>query len=162
LTAELDTTTGRYIATVQGEEYEFERWGAKRALETLLAISAIAGGPLAAFGINLFGKNKGDASQDGSGTAVIQELSRHIGTNSKAVTDILEKLTCVQGGVMKDGKPVKMDAVYTGRLAHMMLVAQENFTLQFGTLTEAADTIKALFPMAAASALNESSGAMSA
>jgi hypothetical protein len=162
VSAELDPTTGRYTATIQGENYEFERWGAKKALETLLAISAIAGGPLAAFGINLFGKNKSEPQQDNLGSTVITELSRHIGSNAQGVIAILEKLTCVQGGVMKGGRPVRMDDVYTGRLSLMLKVAQENFEIQYGPLSQAVDTINSLLPTPAASASNESSGGMSA
>lgn len=124
---------GRWVCTVDGDEYEFSRWGAEKSLDVLAELSDLVGKPL---GLVLGGitskqglqtKITGDMAQ-----TVIGALTRRLRKNKQDVFRVLKLLTAED--VFCNGKPIRSwDTFYEGRLDHLFRVAYAGLEVQYGS-----------------------------
>jgi hypothetical protein len=130
------TDAGLYEVEVDGQKYEFSKWGAEDALDVLLDIAKIVGKPLgAAFGAFAGKDDDGKSKLD-------QEFNPDmLGTVFEALTDRMDK-GVVKGLIKKlaagnnvfcDGKPVtNFNLHYQDKLPHLFKVVQAALEVQYG------------------------------
>lgn len=127
--------------TIDGHDYEFSIFGAKKSIKVLVRLSKILGKP---FGL-LMGSFKGPGKM----------LEREVDTDlmslafsaltdnldSDEVIDILE--TLVAGDyILCDGKKVIFDTHYEGRLDHLMKVVMIALEVQYGNFSGAISALR--------------------
>lgn len=147
------TEAGLFAVDVDGDTYEFERWGAEDALDTLMDISSIVGTPLSAAAAAAFGKG-GDGVKteltDDLIERVVGELTRNMRQHKAMCLAIFKKLAGRR--VLCNGRPVNYDQDYAGdRLRRLFLVVRAGFTVQYGDFCAAVLGSNARAPAALAS-----------
>lgn len=119
---------GLFETTIDEARYEFEKWGAEEALDTLLDLSTLMGRPMGA--IAAAGGLKADV---GAPTieSIVTALTENIRGNRPMVMDLFKKLTSSRK-VLCEGKEIRsFNAQYSDRLGHMFQVARANLTVQY-------------------------------
>jgi hypothetical protein len=139
----IQTDAGMYEATVDGHVYEFAKWGAEEAMNTLLDLSDILGKPLSRIGAKAFSRGVKEAlaeeiSDDLVGD-VIGELVASVGQYRQAVLRVVRKLTSHK--CLCDGKRFDFDTHYARRLTHMYKVAAAALEVQYGNFFDAVGDI---------------------
>lgn len=121
--------SGFYEVEIDGQRYEFEKWGAEASYDTLLDMAKVIGKPLglavAAFG----GGGLDEELPKDAVAAVFDAICQGLGdkTLTKALTKkvVAEKVYC-------DGKKVVFDEHYKDRLDHMFRVLWAGLEVQYG------------------------------
>lgn len=127
---------GFYQADIDGHVYEFEKWGADDATDTILDIAAITGKPMALGAAAVFGKNSDgeknlDQKFDPNMIAIVMEsLTQQVGANKAIIKALIKKLSSDK--VMCDGKKVNFNLHYQDRLDHLFKVVKSGVEVQFG------------------------------
>jgi hypothetical protein len=128
------TEQGTYEATIDGHAYEFAKWGAEAATDTLFDLALVLGKPLAQLGAAMKAGEKGGEkfalSVDVAGS-IVEQLIAQMGTNKKLCMDIIRKMTAGDT-VMCDGKRITFNTHYQDRLPHMFDVLRAALEVQFG------------------------------
>lgn len=129
--------------TVDGTEYQFSQFGAKRSLKLLLKLSKIVGKPLA----------MAVASADGSGSLLDKQLNPNMLAQAvealmerieeSEALEIIETLTSGDGCLCKHQKIV-FDLHYEGRLPHMFKVLFAALEVQYGNFFDALQDLPVL------------------
>lgn len=115
-----------YEVDIDGTKYEFQKWGALDATETMLDIASVIGKPLGMAAA----ASKTGGDQSALIGSILDKLLEKVGTHKSLVMDILQKLTA--GKVQADGKSISFDSHYQDRLDHMLAVARANTEVQYG------------------------------
>jgi hypothetical protein len=118
--------------TIDGDEYLFTKFGAKKALQVFFKLSAIVGEPMAvAFGSLEPGKKKvldADMNMEGIGKAIAVLTSRldH--------PDAIQLIETIAGSpaCLCNGKQIVFDKHYEGRLDHLLRVVTAAMEVQYG------------------------------
>lgn len=117
--------------TIDGEEYEFSKFGAKKSIKILRRLLGIVGEPLA---LAL-------ASAKGSGKILDKDIDP--GMLSGAVRALIERADedtvlslmddlCGESACLCNGKKVLFDTHYEGRLPHLFKVLAASVEVQYG------------------------------
>lgn len=122
---------------IDGHEYQFARWGAKKSTKILIRLSRILGEPLSLAITSIKGdkQTRGksvldrDFDMDIIGKAVRSLFERMSDENE--VLDLIENLTSGDN-VFSDGKKVIFDLHYQDRLGHMAKVLYAALEVQYG------------------------------
>lgn len=121
---------GSWAVDIDGHTYAFEKWGAEDALDTLLEISAIAGGPVGNAVAMAFAKGgKAEITGDMAST-VFDNFARNMRANKQAVKEVLRKMAGLN--VLCDGVRVDYDKHYNDKLGRLFKVARGCFEVQYG------------------------------
>lgn len=127
--------TGMYPVEIDGQKYHFEKWGADDALDVILELVPLVGGPIGAAIKAVFAGDKEEAKSildkklDADAVAtVFTALSSNF--NKKMVKDLVINLTSKK--VLCDGRPVVFRTHYQDRLAHMFKVSKAALEVQYG------------------------------
>jgi hypothetical protein len=134
--------------TIDGHEYEFQKFGAKPALRMLLRLSKIVGKPLALAVSAAKGEgNLLDRQVDTNVLAMaVEALTNQFDENE--VLDIIEELTA-RDNLLCDGKKVLFNTHYEGRLDHLFKVLAAQLEVQYGNFFGAVLGLRGLQPRAA-------------
>jgi hypothetical protein len=120
---------GLYEADIDGEKYEFEKWGAEDALDVLIDISQMVGKPLGMAIATMLGKEGLEKDVDPNMVgSVFESLFQNC---NKANTKPLIKKLCSEK-VMCGGKKISFDKHYEDRLMHCFKVVKANLEVQYG------------------------------
>jgi hypothetical protein len=133
---------GLYETEIDGDKYEFEKWGAEDASDVLLDIITIVGQPLGMGAAALFGKDedgvKGidrDMDPDIIGK-IMESLTGNVGKNKLVVKSLLKKLSTDR--VQCNSKPIaSFNIHYRDKLFHMTKVVRAGLEVQFGNFFDA-------------------------
>lgn len=132
--------TGLYATTIDGHVYEFEKWGAEEAMESLLDIGTLLGKPLSKLGAKAFtdGLQEAVGEELGEDTfaSVLEGLMDQVAANRTMVMRLIKKLTSYKN--FCDGKAINFDLHYRGELGRMMAVARAGLEVQYGNFFGAA------------------------
>ena len=114
--------------SVDGIKYEFQQFGAKESLKTLMRLSKILGKPIAlalgSLGEKVdFSNVKGDLLADAA-----QALTERL--DQDEVLNLIQLLTADK--VLCEGKKVSFDLHYQGRLDHLFKVLGAALEVQYG------------------------------
>lgn len=128
------TEQGTYQVEIDGRQYEFSKWGAEAATDTLFDLALVLGKPLAQLGAAMkTGEKTGEKfslSVDVAGS-IVEQLIAQMGTNKKLCMDIIRRMTAGET-VMCDGKRITFNTHYQDRLPHMFDVLRAALEVQFG------------------------------
>jgi hypothetical protein len=117
---------------IDGHTYEFQQYGAKESLKTLIRLSKICGDPIAkAFGAIDQSDSTPLLERKINLTAIsgaIEALTASMDENE--TTDLIEKLTSDR--VLCDGKKIVFDSHYENRLDHLFRVLYAALEVQYG------------------------------
>lgn len=144
--------SGLWSVDVDGKNYEFEKWGAEEAIETLVDIGGIIGGPIGTSIAAAF-SGKGNALQEDVPDAVagnvIGELAKNMRADKAGVMAVLKKLCA--GRVFCGGKRVVFDTSYDATdLPHIFRVCKAAIEVQYGSFSAAGAALKDMLPQAPA------------
>ena len=121
--------TGLIEVDIDGEKYEFEKWGAEASLTTLLKIAKIAGKPLGLF--------LGSAvSKGGLDTEIRPDMLANAcealvqGMDETICLGLIKKLSSEK--VLCDGKKINFDMHYQDKLGHLFDVVKASLEVQYG------------------------------
>jgi len=128
------TEMGLYAAEIGGRQYEFSKWGAGEAMDTLLDLASIVGKPLGAMAQGMdpaaAAEKRVEVTIDAIGT-IVEQLASQVGANKKTCLALIRKLATQ--GVLCEGKPVtSFDLHYKDQLAHLFDVLGANLEVQYG------------------------------
>lgn len=127
---------GLYEAEIDGDKYEFAKWGAEESLSNLLKISKIIGKPL---GIAFGSMNKEQEGMPG------KILDRQVDPNMiamafEALTESLDEDSCISlirklssKDVLCNGGKINFNVHYQDRLDHMFKVVYAALEVQYGS-----------------------------
>lgn len=126
---------GQYVVNVDGQDYEFHKWGADDSLDTLIEIAKIVGAPLAQ-ALNELLKTKlepGESLLDKHMNPELGKLVLDAFANNldKAVVKRLIKKFCSEDVLCKGAK-ISFDQHYRDRLVHMFKVVKAGVEVQYG------------------------------
>lgn len=116
---------------VDGFEYEFSQFGAKRSLRTLIRLSKVLGKPLSLLLGSMNGSGKlldKSLDMDMIGLA-LNALTENM--DSAEVISLIEELTSGDA-CLCDGKKIIFDSHYEGRLDHLFKVLYAALEVQYG------------------------------
>ena len=139
---------GQWVVDVDGHEYEFQKFGATRALDVLSCITGVVGRPLGAV-LGRLAQGKGLSTQITPDLAqeVLGSLTRRLRKHREDVFIVLKALTAED--VLCDGKRIAFDAHYEDRLDHLFRVAYAALEVQYGSFFAAVRDAVGLRPDAA-------------
>ncbi len=116
--------------TIDGEEYEFQKFGAKQSLRVLLRLTKIVGEPMA-LAINSV-KGNGpllDRNINGEVLAMaVRALTNQMDEN--VVLDLIEELTA-KDNVLCGGKKINFNTHYEGKIPHLFKVLSAALAVQY-------------------------------
>jgi hypothetical protein len=118
--------------TIDGDEYEFEQFGAKQSLRVLMRLSKLVGKPLMlSMGAikQEEGKKKFDANALGEAAKVLFD-----GMDENGTIELIEMLTAEK--VLCNGKKIKFDEHYEKKLSHLFNVLATALDVQYGNFIE--------------------------
>jgi Phage tail assembly chaperone protein, TAC len=122
------TPAGLFAEVIDGKTYEFEKWGALEAVDTLIDLSKITGKPLGMGIANIFSKDDKTQMDPNVMGAIMEALT---GNLKKKLTRRLimkfssEKCFC-------EGKPINFDQHYRDNLFHLFKVVRAGLEVQYG------------------------------
>lgn len=120
---------GLYETQLGDHVYEFQKWGAEAALDTLFDLGVLMGKPLGSMVAS-----GGLSAELNSPTlqSVITSLATNLQTNRSTVMGLFRRLASGTK-VMCDGKSISsFDVHYKDRLPHLFQVVKANLEVQFG------------------------------
>lgn len=128
------TEAGLYAAEIGGHTYEFSKWGAEEAMDTLLDLAALVGKPLGAMAQGMdpqaAAEKRVEITIDAIGT-IVEHLTSQVGANKKTCLALIRKLAT--RGLICDGKQISsFDLHYKDRLAHLFDVLGASLEVQYG------------------------------
>lgn len=127
---------GLFEVIIDDKKYEFAKWGAEDATDTLLDLAAIVGKPLGLGLAALTGKDeegksgldkKIDPNIIGS---VMEALSQNVGSNKATIKALIKKLSSDQ--VFCDGAKINFNLHYQDKTLHMFKVVRAALEVQYG------------------------------
>lgn len=143
--------TGLIKRTIDGDEYEFEQFGAKQGLKVLIRLSKIVGKPLAlAAGVSKKGA-------DGETTFSAETLATAVEalTDRMDQDDVIELLTLLcSEKALCNGAKINFDSHYSRKFDRLFKVTEAALEVQFGNFF---DALQALLPQSKATKSAESS-----
>lgn len=129
--------SGLYETDIDGEKYEFAKWGAEAATDTLLDLSGIISKPLGAGVGALFGKKEKEdegvevkKSQAESIGLIMEALLDRVSANKQICKTLIKKFATEN--VLCNGQKIVYDTHYKDRLPHLFKVVQAGVEVQFG------------------------------
>lgn len=123
---------------IDGHQYEFSQFGAKKSLKILFRLSKIIGKPLSLL-MGSIGDDKGkrlmdrDLKMDTIGIA-IEALTSNL--DSDEAIALIQELTGLDA-CLCDGKKINFDMHYEGKLPHLMKVLWAALEVQYGNFFDA-------------------------
>lgn len=127
-------SAGLYELEIDGEKYEFEKWGADEGVDVLLDIARIVGKPLGMAIGSLMGSD-----EDGNKGADKSFNPDVIAQIMEALSQSLDKATCKvlikklsSEKIYCNGAPIKFNLHYQDRYSHLMKVVSAATEVQFG------------------------------
>lgn len=125
---------GLYVVQIEDQKYEFEKWGAEDALETLLEIGVLVGKPLGMAVASAMDEGGIDKKLDPNMIGLIMDaLTTRF--NVKEVKAMIIRLA--SKGVMLDGKQIVFNKHYEDRLELAFQVAYAALEVQYGNFMNA-------------------------
>lgn len=130
--------SGLWAVDIDGATYEWERWGAEEALDTLTEILDLLGKPLGGLIDMLQAKRETTAAptRAGVGGKIVSGLMRKLKRNKEDVKLVLKRLTSGPR-VFCDGKAINFNRHYENELALMFKVANAAVEVQYGNFLDA-------------------------
>lgn len=133
--------TGLYEAEIDGQKYEFEKWGAEEALSNLLKLSKILGKPLGiAFGAvgkpeeGMPGQKLLDKELDPNIIAMaIEALTNNL--DEASAISLIKKLS--SQNVFCNGAKIIFNVHYQDKLDHLFKVVYAALEVQYGNFFSA-------------------------
>lgn len=119
-------SAGLYELTLDGAKYEFEKWGAERATDTLLDLAALVGAPLGS-AVQAAGKTGG--LDRAIIPMVMDQLARAVGAQKVLCRSLLHMLAT---DPLCNGGPINFDKHYADKLPLMFQVVRASLEVQFG------------------------------
>lgn len=124
---------GLYEQEVDGSVYEFEKWDADTALDVLLDIVPLVGGPLgAALGSIATGEGLDTELNPQMIGLIFEALTKNF--SKSAVKPLIIKLSSEK--VFSDGKKIVFKTYYQDRLMHMFKVVHAALEVQYANFFE--------------------------
>lgn len=127
------TAEGLQQKDIGGHSYEFSKWGAEEATDTLLDIATIVGKPLAAaagrLDVDAAMERRLELPTDAIST-IIEQLTGQVGLHKKLCMGLIKKLAT--RGVLCDGRAINFDSHYQDALPHLLDVVAAALEVQFG------------------------------
>lgn len=120
---------GLFETQIEEHTYEFEKWGAESALNTLFDLSLVAGKPIGALAASGAGLNT--ELTPPTVDTLITALTDNLRNNREVVMGMVRKMASQK--LFCDGKPIgSFDLHYKDRLQHLFLVVRANMEVQYG------------------------------
>jgi hypothetical protein len=129
----MKNANGLFEVKIDGEAYEFEKWGAEESLDTLIDLSSMVGKPLGMAVAAIFGKDGLSKEIDPDLMGKVFESLLHNCTKEKT-KPIIKKLCSEK--VFCGGKKIIFDHHYQDRLMHCFKVVKANLEVQYGNFFE--------------------------
>jgi hypothetical protein len=126
------TEEGLYEVEVQGSKYQFEKWGAEEALDTLLEMVPIVGRPLGTALGAIVGKDKKNIADKEIDPELVGLMidALTVNFNKGAVKTLIKKLCSEK--VLCDGKKIIFNTHYQDKLDVIFLVVGAALEVQYG------------------------------
>ncbi len=118
--------------TVDGEQYEFEQFGAKQSLRILMRLSKLLGEPLM-LSMGAIKKEEGGKQFD---VTILAKAAKCLfaGMDENGTLELIETLTSEK--VLCNGKKIKFDEHYEKKLTHLFNVLTTALDVQYGNFIE--------------------------
>lgn len=126
--------TGLWETIIDDHTYEFEKWGAEKATDVLLDLTAVLGQPLGAAAQMVKDKTTPGLAIENV-AQLVGRLTSVVG-EKKALCKHLIKTMATDG--LCNGKAVVFNSHYADRLEHMFKVVAVAFEVQYGNFFAAA------------------------
>ena len=126
------TESGLFSVEIDGQTYEFQKWGAEESLDVLLDLAKILGKPLgSAMAAFAGGESLPIIDRDFKPEIVALIFEGLTSSLDKVLVKAIVKKVA-SDKVFCEGKPVKFDAHYQDRLPHLFKVVQAGLEVQYG------------------------------
>ena len=120
----LKNAAGMFEQSIDGKVYEFAKWGAESATDSLLDLTALMGKSL---GMLFAGSGKVDLDLL---SLALDHLTNSAVERKPLAKGLMRKL--VSDSVICDGKQILFDSHYAGNLFHMFKVMSAALEVQYG------------------------------
>lgn len=127
----------RIVKTIDGDEYSFEKFGAKKSLKILVRLSKMIGKPISLL-VGSIKSEKGTKVLDSEiKTDVLALAIEAMADNldSDEVISLMEELAA--NSILCNDKIVKFDSHYEGKLPHLFKVLAAALEVQYGNFFDA-------------------------
>lgn len=127
---------------IEGKLYEFEQFGAKKSLATLIRLMKLVGKPLALmFGSIKSGEKLLDMDMKSEMiSAALAALTENM--DSSEVISLMEELCATK--CLCDGKKINFDSHFEGKLPHLFKVLWAALEVQYGNFFDAIGGLQGL------------------